>query len=79
MTTTDVIVPPDLWDEDLEGSLAVWLVENGDVVSKGDVLCELMVEKATFELASPAAGKISLLVQPETPLKKGSVIARITT
>ena len=79
MTTTDVIVPPDLWDEDLEGSLALWLVENGDVVSKGDVLCELMVEKATLELASPAAGKISLLVQPETPLKKGSVIARITT
>jgi pyruvate/2-oxoglutarate dehydrogenase complex dihydrolipoamide acyltransferase (E2) component len=78
MTTTDVRVPPDLWGEDLEGALSLWLVENGDVVSTGDVLCEVMVEKVTLEVVSPAAGKITLLVQPDTPVSKGSVIARIS-
>jgi 2-oxoglutarate dehydrogenase E2 component (dihydrolipoamide succinyltransferase) len=74
---TDVIVPTDLWDEDIEGALSVWLVETGDVVSKGDALCEVMLEKASMEVVSPAAGRITLLVKPETPVKRGEVIARI--
>jgi pyruvate/2-oxoglutarate dehydrogenase complex dihydrolipoamide acyltransferase (E2) component len=79
MTMTNVIVPVDLWDEDIEGALSVWLVENGDVVSQGDVLCEVMVEKSTVEVTSPATGKITLLVQAETPVKKGGVIASISS
>ena len=79
MTMTNVIVPVDLWDEDIEGALSVWLVENGDVVSQGDVLCEVMVEKSTVEVISPAAGKITLLVKSETPVKKGGVIASISS
>lgn len=77
MMTTDVIVPTDLWDEDTEGAVSVWLVEPGDVVSQGDVLCEVAVEKAVFEVVAPVAGKITSLVQAETPVKKGSAIARI--
>ena len=73
---TDVGIPTDLL-EGLEGALSVWFVEDGDKVSEGDVLCELMVEKAAFEISAPAAGTIRLLVQPETPVRGGAVIARI--
>lgn len=72
----DVVIPADLL-EGLEGAVSVWFVEDGDKVSAGDVLCELMVEKAAFEISSPAAGTITLLVQPETPVRGGVVIARI--
>jgi pyruvate/2-oxoglutarate dehydrogenase complex dihydrolipoamide acyltransferase (E2) component len=78
MTMTDVIVPPELWDEDLEGALSMWLVETGDTVAKGDVLCEVAVEKTTFEVVAPAAGKVTVLVQAEAPVKRGTVIARIS-
>ena len=77
--TTDVTVPTDLWQEDTDGALTVWLVEPGDLVAKGEVLCEVAVEKATFEVFSPVAGNITLLVQPETPVRKGGIIARISS
>jgi pyruvate/2-oxoglutarate dehydrogenase complex dihydrolipoamide acyltransferase (E2) component len=75
---TDVTVPLDLWEDDLEGALTVWLVEDGDIVEQGDVLCELTVEKASLEVTAPAPGRIALLVQIETPVKRGAVIARIS-
>lgn len=74
---TDVIVPADLWEEDVEGALSVWFVETGDVVARGDVLCELMAEKVTFEVTATADGEITLLVEPETAVQRGGVIARI--
>lgn len=74
---TDVIVPADLWDEEIEGALSVWFVENGDKVAQGDLLCEVMAEKVTFEIVSPANGVITLLVEPETPIEPGDAIARI--
>ena len=80
MTVAEVMVAVDLLGEDdTEGALTVWLVENGDRVSKGDVLCEVMVEKAAIEIVSPAEGRITLLLQPESAVKKGDVIARIST
>jgi len=74
---TDVIIPADLWDEDIEGAVSVWFFENGDSVSEGDTLCEVMAEKASFEIVAPASGTLSLLVEAEQPASKGDVIARI--
>ena len=76
---TDVLVPTDLWDGNLEGAVSVWLVEGGGRVSEGDVLCEVAVEKSAFEITAPAAGRITLLVAPETPVRGGTVIARISS
>jgi pyruvate/2-oxoglutarate dehydrogenase complex dihydrolipoamide acyltransferase (E2) component len=73
----NLIVPLDLWDEDAEGALSLWLVEDGDTVAAGDVVCEVMAEKISFDVTAPAAGKITLLKEPETPVKRGDVIARI--
>ena len=74
---TDVLVPTDLWDGNLEGAVTVWFVEQGDHVSEGDVLCEMAVEKSAFEITAPATGKITLLVAPEAPVRGGTVIAQI--
>lgn len=75
---TDVTVPNDLWEDDSEGAVSVWFVEEGDSVAAGDILCELMVEKSTFEIAAPAAGMVNLLVAAEEPVAKGAAIARIS-
>ncbi|HEX7710746.1 MAG TPA: lipoyl domain-containing protein [Sphingomonadaceae bacterium] len=74
---TNVTIPTDLWAEDIESVVSLWFFEDGDGVSEGDTLCEVMAEKATFEIAAPASGTLTVLVQPEVPVNKGDVIARI--
>ena len=55
----------------------MWFFEDGDSVSEGDTLCEVMVEKSTFEIEAPASGMLTIAVQAEVPLNKGDTIARI--
>jgi len=74
---SNVIIPANLWEEDLEGAVSIWFFEEGDNVSEGDTLCEIMVEKSTFEVEAPAAGVLRILVQVEVPVKKGDAIAHI--
>jgi pyruvate/2-oxoglutarate dehydrogenase complex dihydrolipoamide acyltransferase (E2) component len=73
----DVTIPEDLWDEDLEGAISVWFFEDGDGVNEGDTLCEVMVEKSTFEILAPASGTLTIAIEVEVPLNKGDTIARI--
>ena len=42
----EVIIPNDMWEEDLEGVIVTWIYKTGATVSEGDVLCEVMVEKS---------------------------------
>jgi len=74
---TDVRIPDDLWDEDIEGAVSVWFFENGDSVNEGDTLCEVMAEKVTFEIAAPASGALTIVVEAEQAVSKGDAIARI--
>lgn len=41
-----------------EGGLAQWLVEDGAQVNEGDPIYVLETEKASQEIAAPAAGKL---------------------
>jgi pyruvate/2-oxoglutarate dehydrogenase complex dihydrolipoamide acyltransferase (E2) component len=60
------------------GFVLRWAVGEGDRVSEGDVLAEVELEKATMELESPAAGRVTrLLVQVEEEVEVGTVIAHI--
>jgi pyruvate/2-oxoglutarate dehydrogenase complex dihydrolipoamide acyltransferase (E2) component len=74
---TPVAVPPDLWEEDLPGVVSAWLFEDGDSVRAGELIAELMVEKTTYDLTAPAAGRLRILVQPDVPFQRGDVIATI--
>jgi len=45
-----------------EGTLASWQVKPGDVVSSGDVLCEIETDKATMEVEAVEEGTIGKLL-----------------
>ena len=44
-----------------EGTLAKWLVKEGDSVSSGDILAEIETDKATMEVPSPLSGTIKAI------------------
>jgi pyruvate/2-oxoglutarate dehydrogenase complex dihydrolipoamide acyltransferase (E2) component len=62
---------------DAEGVLATWFVRDGDQVAVGQLLGEVMVEKASGEVHAPAAGRVRLLVAEEQTARQGMVIARV--
>lgn len=73
----DVIIARDWWEDDSDGAISAWFVENGDKVDAGAVIAEVMNEKVSFELTAPAAGTITILVPAEDPVQRGQIVARI--
>lgn len=74
----DITVPEGLWSErDKTGSIVVWLYPDGAAVQEGDVIAELMVEKVTFEIESPAAGTLRIAVEPEVPVEMGALLGTV--
>lgn len=49
---------PDIGEGIHEGEIVRWLVKEGDVVKEDQPLVEVMTDKATVEIPSPAKGKI---------------------
>jgi pyruvate dehydrogenase E2 component (dihydrolipoamide acetyltransferase) len=62
-----------------EGTLAKWMVKEGDSVSSGDLLAEIETDKATMEFEAVDEGTISKILVPEGSegVKVGAVIALI--
>ena len=62
-----------------EGTLAKWLVKEGDTVQSGDLLAEIETDKATMEFEAIDEGTISRILVPEGSdnVKVGTVIAII--
>ena len=62
-----------------EGTLAKWLVKEGDAVKSGDILAEIETDKATMEFEAVDEGTIAKIVVPEGSdgVKVGTVIALI--
>ncbi|GAA4813640.1 pyruvate dehydrogenase complex E1 component subunit beta [Sphingosinicella ginsenosidimutans] len=60
-----------------EGTLAKWLVKEGDKVSSGDVLAEIETDKATMEFEAVDEGVIAKILVPEgtDEVKVGAPIA----
>ncbi|MEM1074968.1 MAG: pyruvate dehydrogenase complex dihydrolipoamide acetyltransferase [Pseudomonadota bacterium] len=48
-----------------EGTLAKWLVKEGDAVSSGDVMAEIETDKATMEFEAVDEGTIGKILVPE--------------
>ena len=74
---TDVVIPAEIIEEGAEGAISVWLFRDGEIVSAGDVLAEVMNGKAAAELISPGSGRLTIVVQAEVPVRTGQVVARI--
>ncbi len=66
---------PELGEGVFEAELVTWLVSEGDTVRRGQGLMEVLTDKATMEVPSPFAGKISSLIAEEgKPIKVGEIV-----
>ena len=60
-----------------EGTVATWLVSDGDEVTKGEPIAEIAIEKLANELLAPASGIITLVAAEGDELPCGELIAVI--
>ena len=60
-----------------EGTLAKWLVKEGDTVSSGDILAEIETDKATMEFEAVDEGTVAkiLVAEGSDGVKVGTPIA----
>ncbi|MDC0505479.1 pyruvate dehydrogenase complex dihydrolipoamide acetyltransferase [Amylibacter sp.] len=60
-----------------EGTLAKWLVKEGDTVESGDVMAEIETDKATMEFEAVDEGVIGKIIVPEgsTGIRVNEIIA----
>ncbi|MBI5432351.1 MAG: 2-oxo acid dehydrogenase subunit E2 [Planctomycetes bacterium] len=71
---------PDIGEGVAEGEIVKWLVKEGDVVAEHQAVVEVMTDKATVEIPSPAAGKIlKRLAKDGDVVPVGSVIFELET
>jgi len=74
---TNVTLPPLAEGVD-KASISFWYKQPGEAVKTGEDLVELVTDKATFNMPSPANGKIKeLLVGEGDSAKVGQTIAVI--
>jgi pyruvate/2-oxoglutarate dehydrogenase complex dihydrolipoamide acyltransferase (E2) component len=75
---TDIPLPQlSAKEPDAEGVVSTWFVADGDQVTEGQLVGEVMVDKVSGEVTAPASGRIRLLCPEEEALRQGQPIARI--
>lgn len=62
-----------------EVTLVKWLKQEGDLVQRDEVICELESEKATFELNAEEAGQLKQIAKEGDVLAIGDAVASINT
>ena len=60
-----------------EGVVATWFVTDGQVVTAGQLLAEIQVDKASQEVPAPVDGVVNILAREGEVVPQGSAIARI--
>ena len=72
------ITIPQIFENMEEATIGVWLKNEGDAVSPGEALCELITEKTTFQLESESAGLLRKIVAPAAAIVPvGALVAWI--
>ena len=78
MAEVEVKLPELGEDAGDEARVSFWYVDVGEEVEKDDDLVQLITDKATFDVPSPAAGKVAELVADEDDeVKVGQVLCRL--
>ncbi len=67
--TTDFKLP-DVGEGVVEGEIVKWLVKEGDFVKADQLLVEVLTDKATIQIPSPAEGKVLKLMAREGSIVK---------
>ena len=76
---TAITVPTDLWDDGSAGVISTWLFDDGDAVSAGDIVAEVMNEKISFDVPAPASGTLKIAKAAEEEVSQGEMIGQIET
>jgi pyruvate/2-oxoglutarate dehydrogenase complex dihydrolipoamide acyltransferase (E2) component len=66
-------------DPEAQGIVGTWFVHDGQVVSAGQIIAEIQVEKVSQDVTAPTAGVVRLLVAVEEPVRQGDLIATVDT
>ena len=73
-----VITVPDVGDSVTLVTLTQWLKAVGDRVEQGEVVAEIMTDKAAFDVESPWAGTITaILAAEDDEIRVGSELAHV--
>jgi 2-oxoglutarate dehydrogenase E2 component (dihydrolipoamide succinyltransferase) len=59
------VTMPQMGESVVEGTIAKWLVKEGDIVAEDQPLVEISTDKVDTEIPSPGAGRIAKIVVPE--------------
>jgi len=78
MANIDVKVPSP-GESISEVRIAQWLVKDGDVVAKDQVIAEIDSDKATLELSAEVGGQIKILAAADATVNVGDVVAKLDT
>src|SRR5260370_3890937 len=69
---------PQMGESDVEGTIAKWLVKEGDRVTEDQPLVEISTDKVDTEIPAPEAGVIAKIIAQEgQTLPAGAVLAVI--
>jgi pyruvate/2-oxoglutarate dehydrogenase complex dihydrolipoamide acyltransferase (E2) component len=75
---TDVLFPLMSEADGATGVIVTWFVESGDEVTPATLIAEVAVDKVDAEVYPPTSGVITLLVEENTEIRQGAVIAQVT-
>lgn len=70
---------PTIGESITEVTLSQWLVENGEIVTLDQPICQFESDKATLEFPSEAAGKLIWVAAEGDDLPIGGLVAKIDT
>jgi pyruvate/2-oxoglutarate dehydrogenase complex dihydrolipoamide acyltransferase (E2) component len=74
--STDVLLPR-LGFAVSEGTIAEWLVQDGQQVRAGEPLYSLEADKAVTEIEAPGSGRLRIIVPPGQAHPVGTLLAVI--
>lgn len=61
-----------------EATVSYWIAQEGDEVSEGDDLVEMLTDKANFNVPSPCSGKVAKIHAAEnSQVKVGDLLCEI--
>ena len=70
---------PEIGESVSSGILASWLKKTGEAVAEGEEIFELETDKATLAVPAPASGVLEVMVEEDTEVTVGQVVAGIET
>lgn len=77
MSATEIKIPS-LGESVQEGTIARWVVGDGEIVEADATLLELETDKAMMEIPAEVGGRVEILVAEGETVEVGQVVARIT-